>query len=60
MIKNWILISYRRFLRNKTHSLINLFGLMLGMTVSLLIFIYVHHEFNYDSFHTNADRSSEL
>ena len=56
MIKNWILISFRRFFRNKTNSLINLFGLTLGMTVSLLIFIYVRHEFNYDSFHTNADR----
>jgi putative ABC transport system permease protein len=56
MIKNWILISFRRFFRNKTNSLINLFGLTLGMTVSLLIFLYVRHEFNYDSFHTNADR----
>jgi len=56
MIKNWILISLRRFFRNKTNSLINIFGLTLGMTVSLLIFIYVRHEFSYDSFHTNADR----
>lgn len=56
MIKNWVLISFRRFFRNKTNSLINLFGLTLGMTVSLLIFIYVRHEFNYDSFHAKADR----
>ena len=56
MIKNWVLISYRRFFRDKTNSLINLFGLTLGMTVSLLIFIYVRHEFSYDSFHKNADR----
>ena len=26
------------------------------MTVSLLIFMYVRHEFSYDSFHTNGDR----
>src|SRR5258708_27987428 len=56
MIKNWVLISFRRFFRNKTNSLINLLGLTLGMTVSLLIFMYVRHEFGYDSFHTNADR----
>jgi putative ABC transport system permease protein len=56
MIKNWVLISFRRFFRNKTNSLINLLGLTLGMTVSLLIFIYVRHEFNYDSFHAKADR----
>jgi len=56
MIKNWILVSFRRFFRDKTNSLINLLGLTLGMTVSLLIFIYVRHEFSYDSFHTKADR----
>jgi putative ABC transport system permease protein len=56
MLKNWILISFRRFNRNKTNSLINLLGLTLGMTVFFLIFIYVRHEFSYDSFHTEANR----
>jgi len=56
MIKNWIPHLLQRFFRNKTNSLINLLGLTLGMTVSLLIFMYVRHEFGYDSFHTNADR----
>jgi putative ABC transport system permease protein len=56
MLKNWILISLRRFKRNKTNSLINLLGLTLGMTVFFLIFIYVRHEFSYDSFHTEANR----
>src|SRR5688572_29102960 len=56
MLKNWIVISFRRFSRNKTNSLINLLGLTLGMTVFFLIFIYVRHEFSYDSFHTEADR----
>jgi putative ABC transport system permease protein len=56
MLKNWVLISFRRFSRNKTNSLINLLGLTLGMTVFFLIFIYVRHEFSYDSFHTEADR----
>jgi putative ABC transport system permease protein len=56
MLRNWILISFRRFNRNKTNSLINLLGLTLGMTMFFLIFIYVRHEFSYDSFHTEADR----
>ena len=56
MIRNWILISFRRFRRNKTNSLINLLGLCLGMTVFFLIFIYVRHEFSYDLFHQDKNR----
>src|SRR5687767_10708334 len=56
MLRNWILISFRRFNRNKTNSLINLLGLTLGMTMFFLIFIYVRHEFSYDSFHAEPNR----
>jgi len=60
MIKNWLLLSYRRFLRNTTNSLINIFGLSLGIIVFLLIFVYVKHEFSYDNFHRDGDRVFRL
>ena len=56
MLRNWFVISLRRFRRDIANALINLFGLTLGLVVFLLIFIYVHHEFSFDNFHTNADR----
>lgn len=41
--------TWRHFLRNKVHMTINLFGLTLGLTVAILIFLYVADEMSYDS-----------
>ena len=60
MFTNWLRLSYRRFRRHPVNSLINLFGLSLGLTVFLLIFTYVRHEFSYDSFHRDSDRVFRL
>ncbi len=35
---------------------INVFGLAVGMAVSILIFLFVQHEVSYDKYHANADR----
>ncbi|SMP07493.1 putative ABC transport system permease protein [Algoriphagus winogradskyi] len=35
---------------------INVFGLAVGMAVSILIFLFVQHELSYDRYHANADR----
>lgn len=60
MLTNWLRLSYRRFVRHTVNSVINLFGLSLGLTVFLLIFIYVRHEFSYDNFHSDSDRIFRL
>lgn len=60
MLTTWLLLSYRRFRRHPVNSVINLFGLSLGLTVFLLIFIYVRHEFSYDNFHRDSDRVFRL
>ncbi len=56
MIKNYITVSIRKFARQKFYSLVNLFGLMIGLTSVILIMLFVVDEFSYDRFHTNADR----
>ncbi len=60
MLRNWLIISFRRFRRGTATALINIFGLTLGLFVFLLISIYVHHEFSYDNFHKNGDRVYRL
>ena len=56
MLKNYIKIAWRNFVKNKAFSLINISGLAIGLTCFLLIGLYVLDELNYDRFHTKADR----
>lgn len=56
MLKNLITIAVRNLLRQKGFSLINIFGLTIGLTASALIILYILHELGYDRFHENADR----
>jgi ABC-type antimicrobial peptide transport system permease subunit len=51
MLKNYFKIALRNLWKNKTFSSINLVGLALGITCSLGIFIIVHRESGYDTFH---------
>jgi predicted permease len=56
MLKNYIRVAWRSLLNNKAFSLINIFGLALGMACSLLIFLWVHDELGIDNFHAHNDR----
>ena len=56
MIKNYFKIAWRNLLQNKTFSLINIFGLALGMTCSLLIMLWLKDELKKDRFHANDKR----
>jgi putative ABC transport system permease protein len=56
MIKNYLTIAFRNLFRNKVYSLINIFGLAIGMAVGFFIFQYVYFETSYDKFHVNAKR----
>lgn len=54
MIKNYFLIAWRNLVRNKVFSAINILGLALGMTCSLLILLWVQDERGVDGFHANG------
>ncbi|MEM9857894.1 MAG: ABC transporter permease [Bacteroidota bacterium] len=56
MLKNYIKIAFRNLLRFKVYSFINLLGLALGLTVSVLILLFVSDELAFDKFHTKGDR----
>jgi putative ABC transport system permease protein len=56
MIKNYIKTAWRNLLHNKAFSLINIFGLALGMTCSLLIMLWLKDELKKDRFHANDKR----
>ena len=53
MIKNYFKIAWRNLFRNKGFSLTNLLGLSIGITCTILIFLWVQDEVTYDKFHSN-------
>src|SRR5450432_735496 len=54
MFKNYFKTAWRNLLNNKFYAFINIAGLTIGLTVGLLILLWVKDEFSYDSFHKNA------
>ncbi|OGG56037.1 MAG: hypothetical protein A3F84_16080 [Candidatus Handelsmanbacteria bacterium RIFCSPLOWO2_12_FULL_64_10] len=55
MFKNYLTVAFRNLLRHRVHSAINIAGLAVGIAFCILTFLYVRHEWSYDTFHKNAD-----
>lgn len=56
MIRSYIIVALRNLWRNKGFTLINIFGLAIGLASSILILLYVINELTYDRFHDKSDR----
>jgi putative ABC transport system permease protein len=56
MFKNYFVVTVRNLLRNGFYSFINITGLAIGITCSILILLWVADETSYDSFHPKANR----
>ncbi|MCX2739491.1 ABC transporter permease [Pontibacter anaerobius] len=56
MTKNYLKMAYRNLMRHKVFSLINISGLALGMTCSILILLWVQDEVSFDRFHDKIER----
>jgi len=55
MFKNYFKIAFRNLLRFKGYALINILGLVIGISTCLLIAKYVQDEFRYDQHHVNGE-----
>lgn len=56
MHQKYIKIAYRNLTQSKVYSAITIFGLALGLAVSLLSILYVMDELRYDRFNQKSDR----
>lgn len=52
MLKNYFNSALRSLKKNKVFSVINIFGLAIGLTAAVFIFQYTFFELSYDRFHT--------
>ena len=55
MIKNYFKTAWRNLVKNKVFSIINILGLTIGITVCMMIFLFIMNEFSVDNFNKNKD-----
>ena len=56
MFKNYLKVAFRSLNKNRVYALINILGLALGLTVAILIFMFVKDEISYDKHWDGNDR----
>src|ERR1700749_1934370 len=56
MLKNYFRVAFRNFWRNKAFSTINILGLAIGISASLIIFLLVFYDFTFDKFEKDGSR----
>src|ERR1700704_1869687 len=54
MIKNYFKTAWRNLFLNKFYSVINITGLAVGLTVGILVLLWVTDELSFDTFNHNA------
>jgi ABC-type antimicrobial peptide transport system permease subunit len=54
MFKNYFKAAWRNIIRNKTVTLINLFGLSVALVAFIFIALWVKNELSFDNYHSNA------
>ncbi len=56
MLMNYFKIVYRNFISHKLFSFINVFGLAIGLSICIVISLWVLRETSYDRFHEKSHR----
>ncbi|MEL6672759.1 MAG: ABC transporter permease [Bacteroidota bacterium] len=57
MLKNYLIISFRNLFRHRFFSILNIAGLAVGMTASILLYFYVDFHQSFDRFQVEGDRT---
>ena len=60
MIKNYFKVAWRNLVKNKVSSFINIGGLAVGMTVAILIALWIYDELSFNKYHQNYDRIARV
>ncbi|HYG04444.1 MAG TPA: ABC transporter permease [Chryseosolibacter sp.] len=55
MLSHYFTVVLRVFRKSKVYSIINIFGLTLGITCSSIIFLFVYDELTYDNNHSRVN-----
>jgi len=55
MLKNFLKSGWRSFIKYKTNSFINVFGLSSGIAAAILLYLIIDYEKSFDQFHEQAE-----
>src|SRR6476659_5595433 len=55
MFENYFKTAWRNLMKNKMFSFINILGLTIGITVCMMIFLFIMNEFSVDRFLNQGD-----
>ena len=56
MFKNYLKVAFRSLNKNRIYALINILGLALGLTVTILVFMFVKDEMSYEKHWSGYER----
>ncbi|WP_418603429.1 ABC transporter permease [Hwangdonia sp.] len=56
MLKNYIKVAFRSLNKNRIYALINILGLALGLTVTILVFLFIKDETSYEKHWNGYER----
>jgi predicted permease len=56
MFRNYFKIAFRNFWRHKVFTFINIIGLTIGISASLVIYLIVHYDLTFDKFEKDSGR----
>ncbi|HTI89686.1 MAG TPA: ABC transporter permease [Puia sp.] len=56
MLKSYFIIAWRNFKRNRLITLINVFGLSVGVMAAVIIYLMIHYNFSFDTYEPDRDR----
>ncbi|HEY2648975.1 MAG TPA: ABC transporter permease [Puia sp.] len=60
MFKNNLKIAWRNLIKDRQFTFLNLLGLATGLTCTILIYLWVHDEYQFDKFHEKDARLYQL
>ena len=56
LFSSYLKTAIRNLARHRIYSAINIIGIAIGLAFCIITFLFVYHEWTYDTFHENADR----
>src|ERR1700729_961940 len=56
MLRNYFLLAWRRLIKSKGYSFINIAGLATGMAIALFVGLWIADEFSFDKYAPNHSR----